>query len=708
MPLPASLKLFIEPTLGVAYSSFTGSTQVSNPSLFLGDRAQVEIYLVKDTGVPSYPREEIDYPVGLSLKVALGPIDESPTGGTWTLSYGGNTTSAIPYNATTAQLQTALNALASITSAGGVTVTKVGDNYNILFNSVGARTELTTNASSLTPLSTAGVATLQVGDGSKPQIYLVHLQRTVAGLATTFTQVPASSITVSTITAWDNIRATFRVAISPDPKGGTFSLNFDALTGTDVSTSAISVGASAVDVQNALNVAGSALADKVSVQQLGAYSYDITVLAQPGTNGLTANSSGLLSFNGYTGELNLNTSSALALLDGAESVATFLEVEITSDSKPITVLQIPVTLKNAVTDEGSVQPLVLESYLTQVTADGRYLRISNNLSEATASTVRTNIGVYSTGQVDTALALKSNLASPSFTGVANFNNPGNYAVTIGDPSQPDFYNKQAAGVINLFYGLSTEYIQMGAGGFKRSSGGVGNNYYGLLDATSLVIQNPTDFIVFNVNGITKNNVELYSRKAGDTFTGKVNFTSVSGAAGLNIGIGGTSTSALTAGDLWISTGGANLNFRDGTGAWKVVAALSNGNVFSAVQTIDVSSASTALRVTQRGAGDAIRVEDSTTPDATAFIVDSSGRVGIGMTPDASSSLSIDGTIYPRVLLQNGAYLQSSAGVQFTTSRLTDLATQTNPFTGNLSSTDYPSELIIYLSGVGYAVPARPI
>jgi hypothetical protein len=129
--------------------------------------------------------------------------------------------------------------------------------------------------------------------------------------------------------------------------------------------------------------------------------------------------------------------------------------------------------------------------------------------------------------------------------------------------------------------------------------------------------------------------------SGATFTGKVNFSPVAGVAGLNVGIGGTSAASTTAGDLWIATGGANLNFRDGTGAWKVLAALQNGNVFNAVQAIDVSSASTALRVTQRGAGNAIEVEDSTTPDATRFVVDQFGKVGIGVAPDATAALKVD-------------------------------------------------------------------
>jgi hypothetical protein len=435
---------------------------------------------------------------------------------------------------------------------------------------------------------------------SKPQIYLVHLQRTVAALATSFVQVTASTITVSAITAWDGIRATYRVAISPDPKGGTFSLNFDALSGTDVSTSAISVGASALDVQNALNVTGSALAGKVSVQQLGAYTYDVTVLAQPGTNGLTANASGLLSFNGYTGQIDLNTSSALALLDGAESVSTYLEVEITSDSKPVTVLQIPMTLRNAVTDEGSVAPLVLESYLTQTTADGRYFRISNNLSESTAATVRTNLDVYSTGQVDTALALKANLS-------------------------------------------------------------------------------------------------------GATFTGKIVGTVTATTAPLNLGTQASNPSTTANGDIWIGTN--SIFYKDSTGTIRAAASPSTQNTFNNPQIISVNSATLAgLRITQIGSAEALRVEDSTNPDTSAFIVDAAGRVGINTSPNASACLTIDGTTNGTVLLTNGAFIKfgTSGG------EISNVGASGSPFvpSGPFTATDYPVEISVTINGTTYWVPAR--
>lgn len=57
--------------------------------------------------------------------------------------------------------------------------------------------------------------------------------------------------------------------------------------------------------------------------------------------------------------------------------------------------------------------------------------------------------------------------------------------------------------------------------------------------------------------------------------------------------------------------------------------------------VDVSSSSTALRVTQRGSGAALRVEDSANPDSTPFVVDASGNVGIGTT-DPDNKLSVTG------------------------------------------------------------------
>lgn len=153
------------------------------------------------------------------------------------------------------------------------------------------------------------------------------------------------------------------------------------------------------------------------------------------------------------------------------------------------------------------------------------------------------------------------------------------------------------------------------------------------------------------------NLSGYALLSGAAFTGNVtaNSNTISarrfvgvpngGVAGVNIGTGGTDTASTTAGDLWIASGGVNLNFRDGNGSWRICATTTNGNVFSAVQTIDVNSASTALRVTQRGTGAALVVEDTNNPDSSPTIIDAEGNVGIGVQSAGGHKLYVNGTAY---------------------------------------------------------------
>jgi len=414
MALPSSLKLFIDPRSGLAFSNFTGTSRISNPEFILGDSAIIDLYLVEDTGISSYPRQEIAWPGSVSIQVAVGPIDEQPTSGTWTITYGANTTAALAFDITATALQTALNLLASITSAGGVTVSKIGDNYNIAFVSNGVRTAMTSTATALIPLSTVSINTLQVGSASQPEINLVYIQRSVAGYANTFTAIPSSAATVTTLSAWDGTRVIYRFEIAPDPKGGSFGLSFQGATST-VTSNSVPVGGTYLELQRALGIG--ILENLVTVTQVGAYKYDLSIGLQPGANGLTIASSGIISFSGYSGELSLNTSAAISLLDGAESIQTTFEVEINSAGKTLTIFQSDCTLKSSVIDSATTNLITLDPALTQAIGDGRYLLASANLSGLpNVTTARSNLSVYSIAQSDSLVAGKANLTSPTFTG----------------------------------------------------------------------------------------------------------------------------------------------------------------------------------------------------------------------------------------------------------------------------------------------------
>lgn len=126
--------------------------------------------------------------------------------------------------------------------------------------------------------------------------------------------------------------------------------------------------------------------------------------------------------------------------------------------------------------------------------------------------------------------------------------------------------------------------------------------------------------------------------SGATFTGKV-FTPASSSAGANLNLGiGTTPSSPAAGDIWIDN---ILRYRTATTS-VVVAGLAIDQTFSQPQAVDtISNTKSAFRVTQRGTGNAIEVEDSTTPDATRFVVDQFGKVGVGTAPDATAALKVD-------------------------------------------------------------------
>jgi len=108
------------------------------------------------------------------------------------------------------------------------------------------------------------------------------------------------------------------------------------------------------------------------------------------------------------------------------------------------------------------------------------------------------------------------------------------------------------------------------------------------------------------------------------------------------------TASLSSGDLLVYSSSVWINTKQLTGSYELTGSLNiNGDVGSI---IDVSSSNTALRVTQRGSGNAILVEDSANPDSTPFVVDASGNIGIGITSPqyaivASSSTSVDSVIY---------------------------------------------------------------
>ena len=100
-------------------------------------------------------------------------------------------------------------------------------------------------------------------------------------------------------------------------------------------------------------------------------------------------------------------------------------------------------------------------------------------------------------------------------------------------------------------------------------------------------------------------------------------------------------------NIWLSSSNYKFKLCDSTNTeiWTVdnIAAPSTAlsPVFTSNVTISANTSGPALLVTQTGAGAAIRVQDSADPDATPFVVDTAGQVGIG-TATPGNALDIAG------------------------------------------------------------------
>jgi len=83
-----------------------------------------------------------------------------------------------------------------------------------------------------------------------------------------------------------------------------------------------------------------------------------------------------------------------------------------------------------------------------------------------------------------------------------------------------------------------------------------------------------------------------------------------------------------------------------------------GGTITGTTVVSVASATTALRVTQTGAGNALLIEDSANPDSSPVVVDSTGKLGIGKTTPV---VSLDITATDAIRLPAGTNAEQPSG-----------------------------------------------
>jgi hypothetical protein len=698
--------------------------QAATPAFYQGNVAELELHIVASAGVGTTP-VEVPFPAGAEITVAVGNTNSYPTGGSWELSVDGVETSPMPWNATTAQVEDALNALTSVSAAGGVAVSKTGEGYTITWNTYGLKPDIGIGSDTLTPASYESISLVQSGNAERRQVVFVELRQNPIALSSEWTPLAQPSITVTEVQAWNGTNRIWRVSVSPQPKAGTMTLSYGSKTATVV------YNASASSIASALSPA--------QVFSTGQYQWDI---ALDEDSVLTAIGS-LIGYNGYQGNITFATSECHQFLAGAELRQTTLEVSISVDDKRYTLIQTPCNVYADVVSDGVIQPIPLGVALSEQVANVRYVRrdVDQNPDASTQDIIWDNLGVsnvtgsnvasaisesnaptaanpfatiadlsgldaswgnitgtlsnqtdlqtaldgkYSTsnpaGYLNTSTAdliyqkqssmfAYAQTTSPTFTGNISLINPGpdgfGNKITVKvdnlSPVAPDYQTMIGPTSIQVGWSGGDSYGYLTSGSLIVGSDAAGNischasmtgGYNPFIDIVengpSAPIASRTTriqegkFMVNNQDGLgfiepytSASQLSNYALLSGAIFTGGVNSPAFSsqryfgipanGVAAFNIGIGGTSTDSTTPGDIWISTGGASLNFRDATGAWRQLISTSSASQ------IVTTSTNPVLRIEQRGTGRSFVVEDQNTPDADCFIIDNSGNVGVGVS-----------------------------------------------------------------------------
>lgn len=314
------------------------------------------------------PYSYIDPATVLPVALALGTIGLPPTAGTFTVTYGPDTTAALAFNIAASALATALNALASVTSVGGVTVSgNAGGPYRITFNSAGVIVPVfSVNAGELSPTSQGIVSVAVTGATGIQEVQVITLLQNPAALLASWTATYGAISVTQLQTGGAGLSSIQRITVPQGTYAGGFSLAFGA-----ANTASIAYNSTAAQVQAALQAISTIGAGNCSVILSSPTTWDITFTGTLGglaQAAIVATGVGLSMPQYLAGNLNLNVQGIFDFLNGAVSATPTLQIQQGSPGAVNTVLQTTLTLNNTLIVGTPGAPVVPPASINGVTA----------------------------------------------------------------------------------------------------------------------------------------------------------------------------------------------------------------------------------------------------------------------------------------------------------------------------------------------------
>jgi len=306
---------------------------------------------------------------GATLKAAIGDIEAIPSDGDFKLICNGITSAAIAYNASAVSV---FNAISNNVS----TVSIYGNQYLLTATQPNTAMSFSADSFTLFPASSVVVGTRRNPITGVNAQQTVRLQKNPAVFSDTFITSPTSGEIALTLLSEGSAtrNETYELEVGPGILGGSFSLVY----GPNATTS-IAIGANAVTVQAAISSGINTITSNISVQENGRGGYIIAFTGRLGltniTTALTLDATGVDFAPFKQTTLTLNTAELADFFTNADadSITPTLEIELTQNGNPKTILQKSVTIRKDLITTGSFSPSTGQQFYNAAESDARFV-----------------------------------------------------------------------------------------------------------------------------------------------------------------------------------------------------------------------------------------------------------------------------------------------------------------------------------------------
>ena len=378
--------------------------------------------------------------------MGIGDIDSTPTDGQFKLTTTTGTSTAISFNATTAQVLSAVSAI-----AGNVTVTTYGSSGSAwIVTAATANTALSFGGLSFTlfPTSAIQVNTRRAPTASVFAQQIISLSRSPAVFANSFTAVSGDGVALTTTQEGSaSLNETYALTIGNDVYGGSYSL---AYGGYSVALAYNQTADSTATILSAITGIGSGNISVVSDSKRGLIISFINALGlQNVATALTLDSTGIQTYSWYTSTVTMSTSEMEELFNeaGTDTITPTLEIEMTESGQTKTLLQYTTSISKDLILTGALVPADLALYYTAAQVDAGFIADSATNVNAANRALKSSSGVTAVNYGGRTLvnSAGSNVVSFS-TGLALSGVMGFYGST--PTAQPANINA-VSGLINV-------------------------------------------------------------------------------------------------------------------------------------------------------------------------------------------------------------------------------------------------------------------